>query len=79
MDKRTTEEITKILIQRDDAILKNGTTSSCKRQTGSKYQMGASSSIQTTNPQDEINQRLRDELAEQEGRAERNYEEVTPG
>ena len=42
----------------------------------SKSQMGASSSTQATNPQEEINQKLRDKLVEQEARAERNYEEM---
>ena len=39
-------------------------------------QMGASSSTQATNPQEEINKTLRDELVEQEARAERNYKEM---
>ena len=39
-------------------------------------QMGASSSTQATNPEEEINKTLRDELVEQEAQAERNYEEM---
>ena len=128
MDKRTTEEITEIMIQRDDAILKNGiyvelqeankklgelnaqrgglmelvqsapppphVTHAIPQPSGMKAiyrlpkapalttsvnnmmntnQMGASVPTQATNPQDEINKKLRDELVEQEARAERNY------
>ena len=121
MDKRTTEETTEIMVQRDDAILKNGRLYVELQEANKKLgeldmqrggamvvqsapppphvifqpcgmkaiyglpkapalmnmnQMGASSSTQATNPEEEINKTLRDELVEQEAQAERNYEEM---